>query len=89
MDTKNRIANIIINIFEETEIVDDLFLINLVEDLGMDSLTYIELIVSLEDEFNIEFSMDELDIEKLKTIDSIAKIVEELLKKDNKVIVDE
>ena len=38
------------------------------EDLGLDSLSVISLIISLEDAFSIEFSMDDLDPAGLLTV---------------------
>ncbi|MFH1691796.1 MAG: acyl carrier protein [Candidatus Omnitrophota bacterium] len=42
-----------------------------VEDLGADSLDSIELIMALEDKFNIEIS-DE-DVEKMNTVDDVVR----------------
>lgn len=45
-------------------------------DLGADSLDLVDLAMSIEDEFNIEFS-DEV-IEKVKTVGDIVRYIEEL-----------
>lgn len=52
---------------------------NLVEKLGFDSLLIVQLIVEIEELFNIEFDMDSLDVDKFKYID---KLVQEI---DNKI----
>lgn len=50
----------------------------LIEDFGFDSLDIIELVISLEEDFNIEI-LDE-DALKWKTVDDIDKYLEEKLK---------
>ena len=45
-----------------------------VEDLGADSLDTVELIMQLEDEFNIEIPDEEA--EKLTTVGSVAEYIE-------------
>lgn len=45
-----------------------------VEDLGADSLDTVELIMQLEDEFNIEIPDDEA--EKLTTVGSVVKYID-------------
>ena len=46
-----------------------------VDDLGADSLDTVELIIALEEEFNIEIP-DE-DAEKMKTVGDVIKYIEE------------
>lgn len=48
---------------------------SLVDDLGADSLDIVDLIMSIEDEFEVEI-MDE-DIEGLKTVGDAVKYIEE------------
>lgn len=48
---------------------------NIEEDLGADSLDVVDLVMSIEDEFGIE--VPEEDIEKLKTVASVVKFIEE------------
>lgn len=50
---------------------------DIVEDLAADSLDVVEMIMALEEDFNIEIS-DE-DAEQAKTIADVAKLVERLL----------
>ncbi len=51
----------------------------ILEDLGADSLDLVELLMTLEDEFNVNVS-DE-DAVKLKTVADIVKIIEATNKK--------
>ncbi|KST91465.1 hypothetical protein KF134_1239 [Lactococcus lactis subsp. lactis] len=39
---------------------------DLIDDLGLDSFSMVQLVVSLENEFNIEFELDELDFENFR-----------------------
>ncbi len=48
---------------------------SLLDDLGADSLDIVDLIMSIEDEFEVEI-MDE-DIEGLKTVGDAVKYIEE------------
>jgi len=43
----------------------------------LDSLALIQLLVHLEERFGVKIALDELDIEDLRSIDSIARMVEE------------
>jgi acyl carrier protein len=47
---------------------------NIVEDLGADSLDLVDLIMSLEDEFDVEVPDEE--IEKIKTIGDMVNYIE-------------
>ena len=71
-----KVSNILANQFDidESEITMNT---NLSEELSADSLDYIDLINSLEDEFSIEFSDD--DAEGIKTVGDIVKLIEELV----------
>lgn len=46
---------------------------------GLDSLTLVSLIVSIEDEFQISFNDNDLDPNNLKTLKSIMRIMEKYL----------
>lgn len=45
------------------------------DDLGLDSLSMVELIVELEEEFDIEIDESDLDPDDLKTVNHIYEIV--------------
>lgn len=49
----------------------------IVEDLGADSLDIVDLIMSLEEEFDVEIPDDQ--IENLKTVGDVAKYIEDRL----------
>jgi len=48
---------------------------NIVDDLGADSLDIVDIVMSLEDEFDMEFP-DE-DIETIKTVGDLVKYIED------------
>ena len=48
---------------------------NIVDDLGADSLDVVDLIMSLEDEFNIEIPDEE--VENVRTVGQIVKYIED------------
>ena len=49
------------------------------EDLGFDSLSLVELIVDLEDRFDIEIDESDLDPGQLKTVGQIYSLVDKYL----------
>ncbi|MCT0500553.1 MAG: acyl carrier protein [Lactococcus cremoris] len=60
-----------------SEIKDD----DKLSSIGVDSLSIIEIIVGLEEKFNIEFDDSELNSEQLSSIPEILKLVNESLDK--------
>ena len=60
----------------ENEITEDKHLFN---DLGADSLDFVELSMLLEQEFNVKFS--EEDTSKVKTVGDFYKLIEKYTKK--------
>ena len=61
---------------DESEVTEDKHLFN---DLGADSLDFVELCVILEREFNIKIS--EEDSAKVKTVGDLYKLIEKYTKK--------
>lgn len=54
--------------------------LKLKEDLGLDSLNMVELIVELEDVFNIEFDESDLDPTKFLTVSDVYELVEKYVR---------
>ncbi len=69
----NKIDNIILDLSFVTEIKNDMLL---KEDLGIDSLKLVELLVILEEEFEIEFDEGDLDPSKLVSVQDIKILLE-------------
>jgi acyl carrier protein len=61
---------------DESEITEEKHLFN---DLGADSLDFVELCMTLEGEFNVKFS--EEDMANVKTVGDLYKLIEKYTKK--------
>ena len=61
---------------DESEIMEDK---NFFNDLGADSLDFVELCITLEREFNVKFS--EEDTAKVKTVGDLYELIEKNIKK--------
>ncbi len=61
---------------DESEITEDKHLFN---DLGADSLDFVELSMTLEKEFNVKFSEEETS--KIKTVGDLYNLIEKHTKK--------
>lgn len=48
---------------------------NIQDDLGADSLDVVDLVMALEDEFNVEIPEDQ--VENIKTVGDIVKFIED------------
>lgn len=75
-EIQNSLLKIISNItqcsYQNYEAIRELSLIN---DLQFDSLRFVELIVDIEMEFNIEIIDDDIDIDKLDNLKSIETMI--------------
>lgn len=68
-----KINNIILELsYYESEITKEL---NLNDDLGIDSLRMVELVVSIEEEFNIVINDSDLELDKLISVEDIYNLV--------------
>lgn len=52
---------------------------NLINDLGYDSLCFVQLISLIEEEFNIYFDIDDLNLDILSTFEGLKNIVDNML----------
>ncbi len=76
----DRTKEIINEIFTEKRFADTIKPdMNLSEDLGFDSLGLVELIVELEDRFDIEIDESDLDPSQLKKVGQIYELVDKYL----------
>lgn len=48
----------------------------LVDDLAFDSLTFVQMVLMLENAYNIKFDDEYINIEKLKTVKAVADYLE-------------
>ncbi|WP_160677144.1 acyl carrier protein [Clostridium sp. C8-1-8] len=71
-----KIANIICEIKEDNLLKERIFASNdLLNDLDIDSLQLINIILQVEDEFDIQIDFDEFDMNCLKNLDSFGKYI--------------
>ena len=68
-----KVREIICNQLDVAE--DDVTMESNIDDLGADSLDVVDLVMSLEEEFDAEFP-DE-DIESIKTVGDVVKFIED------------
>ncbi len=46
------------------------------EEIGLDSIEFVQLIINIEDKFNIEFDDEELKLDIYNNLDDLVKIIE-------------
>ena len=59
--------------------VDMIEYVDLIDDLGMDSITFISLIVEIESRFNIQIPDDFLLMDNFRTVNDAVRIIVELI----------
>ena len=80
IEIKNRIITILSQLFAESGVDTDILeYVDLVDDLGMDSINFISLIIELEAEFDVQIPDEWLLMEKFRTYTLIYDAVEYLL----------
>lgn len=74
LEDMNKLKKIIAQVKEvdESEIKQDFNLV----DAGFNSITFIKLIIAIENYFSFEFEDDDLDIFKLQTLNELAEYIE-------------
>ena len=78
--------DIIIQIIKDACALDeDIKIDSSFDVLSIDSLTFISVIVRIEEVFNIEFDLDQLDIKKWKKVKDLICIIEELCYEKEKI----
>ena len=79
-EIKAKIIGIMSNLFQNSDVdTDVLEYVDLIDDLGMDSVNFISLIIELEAEFDIQIPNDQLLMDKFREYSPIYSIVDELL----------
>lgn len=81
-ETEIKLREIILKVarMDLTEEADKLFSdpdCDLMTDFGLDSLLMVELVVEIESAFDIEFGLEDLDIEVLKKYGRLVKYINE------------
>ena len=82
---KREVIALISDLFKDNGVDTDIIeYVDLVDDLGMDSLTFISIVVEVEACFDIEVPDNMLLLENFKCVDDIVSIVESELSKKSK-----
>lgn len=84
---KNELVSLVSSFFDnfDNNIIDANLLdcIDLIDDLGLDSITFISIVIEIEKRFDISIPDDKLLMDNFKAIDKIATMIhEELSKKE-------
>ena len=73
---KQEVVELISELFKDRGFAIDIIeYVDLIDDLGMDSITYISIVVEIETHFNIEVSDDMLLLENFRCVDNIVSII--------------
>ncbi len=75
MTIESKVQKLIAEKVQDIDINDVVLDASLIDDLGADSLTIVELVMTMEEEFDIEVNDD--DVEKLITVRDIIQFIEE------------
>ncbi len=84
-EIKTEVINLISELFKDKGFDTDIIeYADLVDDMGMDSITFISIVVEIEAKFNIEVPDDMLLMENFKRVDDIVAVVGNELAKGDK-----
>ena len=79
---KQEVIELISELFKDKGFdIDILEYVDLIEDMGMDSITFISIVVEIEEHFAVEVPDDILLLENFKSVDDIVSVVENELSK--------
>lgn len=80
VEVKDKIIDILADLFSDAGVDRGVLeYVDLVDDLGMDSISFISIIIELETAFNVQVPDEWLNIEKFRDYSAIYEAVEELL----------
>lgn len=77
---ENRVREIVLNMLELKMTNDDLLSDTELQNIGMNSISFVKLIVEIENQFNIEVPDDKLLITEAGTIKKLSEIIESCVK---------
>ena len=79
---KQQVVGMISELFKDQGFdIDIIEYVDLIDDLGMDSITFISIVVEIEAHFDIEIPDNMLLLENFKCVDDIVSIVENEISK--------
>ena len=59
---------------ESTSVTEDS---SFIDDLGADSLDITQIIMGIEEAFDVDFDVDEVDIDKIKTVEDLVELIKQ------------
>lgn len=77
-EIKERVIKILSDIFQEVD-ADIIEYADLIDDLGMDSMTYVTVLIETETDFNIEVPDEALLMENFRNADLITDILDRVI----------
>ena len=79
---KQEVIELISELFKDKGFdIDIIEYVDLIDDMGMDSITFISIVVEVEAHFGIEVPDDMLLLENFKCVDDIVSVIENELSK--------
>lgn len=88
-EIKTEVIQLISELFKDKGFdIDIIEYTNLVDDMGMDSITFISIVVEIEVKFGITISDDMLLMDNFKRINDIVAVVEQELTKQSATMGD-
>jgi acyl carrier protein len=78
VDPTDTILRVTTLIHESLQIEVDRIDVDLIESGILDSLALVELIFQLEQEFGVTIRLEEMSVERFRTISSISELIDEL-----------
>lgn len=81
MSTKEKIVDIISGLMEDETVKERLAQSDDLTQIGINSISFIKLVVELENTFDIEFEDDALDYFKFESLETLCAYVEQLKEK--------
>ena len=83
-DVKTEVIQLIARLFKGKDFdLDILEYINLIADIGMDSITFIWIVIAIETKFNITIPDEKLLMDNFERIEDIVTIIEQELTKQS------
>lgn len=76
MDTRKQIIEIITNILKKEGLQEFLEANSNLDDIGLNSLIFINIVVELENKFNISFDDEKLDYKSFANLDELIRYVD-------------
>lgn len=78
MEVREKVEKIVCEVLDKKVEIEEGT--NLMYDFNMDSIQIMNVVVMLEDQFDIEFELEDLNIENMISFSKLVELVEKLMK---------